>query len=101
MDYPVILARQTPHGMVAEAGQGKGKEGIRMEQNRVDLCLQSQAVHIHPAVKEGMETALLNQFQLATTHLHLKLSLPKVWKTRDKAENRYINPRSASLLGAS
>lgn len=39
MDYPVILARQTPHGMVAEAGQGKGKEGIRMEQNRVDLCL--------------------------------------------------------------
>lgn len=39
MNYPVILARQTPHGMVAEAGQGKGKEGIRMEQNCVALHL--------------------------------------------------------------
>lgn len=64
------------------------RQGERRYLNGAKLCgsvsAQSQAVHVHPAVKEQMETAFLNQFQLATTHLPLKLSFPKVWKTWDK-----------------
>lgn len=79
MNYPVILARQTPRGIAAEAGQGKGKEGVRSGAEMCgSLSAHSQAVHIHPTVKEGLETVFLNQFQLATAHLHLTPSFPKV-----------------------
>lgn len=77
-NHPVILARQTPHGVVAAAGQGKGKEGVR---TRAEMCgsvsPHRQGVHIHPAVQEGLETVFLNQFWLATAQLHLNISFPK------------------------
>jgi len=79
MNYPVILTRQTWPWMAAAAGQGTGKEGVRSGAETCgSVSTHSQAAPIHPTAKEALETVFLNHVQLATAHLHLNLSFPKV-----------------------
>lgn len=89
-------------GWQQKHGKAKGRKVLEVEQKLTDLSSHRQVVHIHSAVKEGLETVFLNQFQLATVHLHLNLSFPKVRLAWDRAESSSSSsPRSASALGAS